>query len=276
MYQAYWQLHGKPFGAGADARAYYPAETHHAALLKLRYTIENRAGAALLAGPSGTGKTLLIRLLAEQIADEFRPLVHVVFPHMPAADLLAYLAAEMGASVALDQQSSAPTIEASVRRIQGRLAENSRQGRHTVVAIDEAHLLDGSRALDLLRLLLNFETEAGPAMTLLLVGQTGLIPMLSRMPQLEERLAVKCLLRALTVEDTMAYVQHRLAVAGSDRSIFEPAAVEALHQLSRGIPRQINRLCDLALLVGFAEEQTSIGAEQIEAVSQELVAVAAN
>ena len=106
---------------------------------------------------------------------------------------------------------------------------------------------------------MNFETAAGPAITLLLVGQTTLAPMLARMPQWEERLSVKCLIRAFSVEETMSYVQHRLAVAGSDRTIFEPAAIEALHEMSHGIPRQINRLCDLALLVGFAEELRSIG-----------------
>ena len=84
---------------------------------------------------------------------------------------------------------------------------------------------------------------------------------------------MKCQLKPLVIEETMAYVQHRLAVAGAERTIFEPAATERLHELSQGIPRQINRLCDLALLLGFAEEHTSIGPEQIEAVGQDLVAV---
>ncbi|HEY1598032.1 MAG TPA: AAA family ATPase [Pirellulales bacterium] len=274
MYESYWRFQSKPFTAGVDTRAYYPSETHQGALLKLRYAVENRRGAALLVGPSGSGKTLLVRLLADQLGDEFRPLAHLVFPQMPAADLLAFLAAELGAGSAEHSEGRVASVETSVRRIQHRLTENAQQGKHAVVAIDEAHLLDGSRAFEAIRLLLNFETAAGPALTLLLVGQTALVPMFARMPQLEERLAVKCMLRPLAVEETMAYVQHRLAVAGSDRTIFEPSATEALHHLSCGIPRQINRLCDLALLIGFAEEQSSIGAEQIEAVSQELVSVA--
>jgi type II secretory pathway predicted ATPase ExeA len=274
MYESYWRFQSKPFTAAVDTRAYYPSETHQGALLKLRYAVENRRGAALLVGPSGSGKTLLVRLLADQLGEEFHPLAHLVFPQMPAADLLAFLAAELGAGSAEHSEGRVASIETSVRRIQHRLTENAQQGKHAVVAIDEAHLLDGSRAFEAIRLLLNFETAAGPALTLLLIGQTTLVPMLARMPQLEERLAVKCMLRPLAVEETMAYVQHRLAVAGSDRTIFEPSATEALHHLSCGIPRQINRLCDLALLIGFAEEQSSIGAEQIEAVSQELVSVA--
>lgn len=272
MYETYWKLAQKPFDAGVDPRAYYPAETHQAALARLRYAIENRRGAALLTGPSGTGKTLLVRLLFEQLDESYRPLVHLVFPQMGPAELLAWLAAELGTSAT---DASPATVDTSVRRIQSRLADNAAQGKHAVIAVDEAHLVDGSRAFETLRLLLNFDHGAGPSLTLLLVGQTAIVPMLGRMPQLEERLGVKCLLRPLVPDEVMAYVQHRLAVAGASRTIVEPEAADALHRLSQGIPRQINRLCDLALLVGFAEEQRTIGAAQFEAVSQELVAVSA-
>ncbi len=95
MYEAYWQLQQKPFAVRCDARSYYPTETHQGALLKLRYAIENRCGAALLIGSSGCGKTLLARLLAEQLPETYRPAVHLVFPQMPAGDLLAYVAAEL-------------------------------------------------------------------------------------------------------------------------------------------------------------------------------------
>jgi general secretion pathway protein A len=110
-------------------------------------------------------------------------------------------------------------------------------------------------------------------MTVLLVGQPSLLPVLDRMPELDERLAVKCLLRRLTLEETISYVHHRLQATGASREIFDVSALEAVHNLSLGVPRRINRLCDLALLIGFAEERTTITHQQIEAVSQELVAV---
>ncbi|HEY2841903.1 MAG TPA: AAA family ATPase [Pirellulales bacterium] len=273
MYESHWRLRRKPFAEWADARDYYPAETHQAALLKLRYAIENRRGAAVLAGPSGVGKTLVARMLRDHLPEDVRPIAHLVFPQMPTAELLAYLAAELGAGTG---DAAKPSIDASVRRIQNRLVQNAELGYHAVLIIDEAHLIDGGQTFDALRLLLNFENAAGPHATLILVGQTGLLPALGRMPQLDERLAVKCLLKPLDLEETMSYVQHRLAVAGAERTIFEPAATEVLHQLTGGSPRQINRLCDLALLVGFAEELESIGAEQIEAVSRDLVAVSAD
>jgi general secretion pathway protein A len=270
MYESYWQLKRKPFECGADVSAYYPGECHQAALLKLRYAIESRLGGALLTGASGSGKTLLVRMLAERMPPEYTPFVHLVFPQMPTAELLAYLAAELRAP---ESTTRGQTIDGTVRRIQQLLAENAAAGRHAVIAIDEAHLLEGGRTFEALRLLLNFETAARPGLTLLLVGQPALLPMLERMPQLDERLGVKCLLRPLTVEETMSYVQHRLAVAGAQRSVFAPMALETVHRLTHGLPRRINRLCDLALLIGYAEEQKILGEAQIEAVMQELVSV---
>jgi general secretion pathway protein A len=270
MYEAHWELTRRPFEAGTDANWYYPSEPHQAALLKLRYAVESRSGAALLAGGSGTGKTLLVRLLAERLGDDFRPFVHLVYPAMPTAELLAYLSNELKSP---DLPMAHPTIDESVRRIQHTLEENTVEGRHAVVAIDEAHLLEGAKTFEALRLLLNFEVGSRPGMTLVLVGQAGLLPIVDRMPQLDERLGVKCLLRPLNEEETMSYVQHRLSLAGSQRTIFAPEALEAVHRLTLGIPRRINRLCDLALLIGFADEQRVIGDSHIEAIASELVTV---
>jgi type II secretory pathway predicted ATPase ExeA len=270
MYESYWRLKQKPFENSADPRFYFPSESHQAALLKLRYAVENRRGAALLSGGSGTGKTLLTGMLRETLGQQCSPFVHLVFPQMSTAELLAYLADE------LDGSTGGPggwAVQQSVRRIEHFLAENARQGRHAVLVVDEAHLIDDPHTLEAMRLLLNYEPGSQPGLTLLLIGQTGLLPTLERMPQLDERLAVKCLLRRFTQQETADYVAHRLKVAGAVRTIFEPDALPALHQLTHGAARQINRLCDLALLIGYAEERRTIDAAQLEAVCQELVAV---
>jgi general secretion pathway protein A len=154
------------------------------------------------------------------------------------------------------------------------LQQNARQERHAIFVIDEAHLLEDCGALETLRLLLNFEHEGRPTLTLLLVGQMGLVSSVGRLPSLEERIAVKTLVRSFTADETAGYVQHRLRAAGASREIFTPDALEALHYLSHGTPRQINRLGDLALLVGFADRLPRLAAAQIEAVSEELVTIA--
>jgi general secretion pathway protein A len=271
MYEAYWQLHTKPFENTSDTRFYYPAETHQGALLKLRYAVENRRGAALLAGGSGLGKSLIVHALMRQLDDTFTPRVHLVFPQMPADQLLAYLSESLTGD---EPAAGTPPIQHSVRRIEQVLSANVQAGRHAVIVIDEAQDLADNRALETIRLLLNFEYHATAALTVLLVGQPALLPVLDRMPELDERMAVKCLLRRLTLEESISYVHHRLQAAGARQEIFDSSALEAVHHLSLGVPRRINRLCDLALLIGFAEERACLSCAQIEAIAEELVAVA--
>ena len=270
MYESYWQLHQRPFENCLDPRFYYAGPSHQAALLKLRYAIENRRGGALLGGASGTGKTLLVKMLETALGKDLKPLVHLLFPQMPADQLLAYLAAELLGS---PHGPDSPSLHQSVRQIEHFLAENTRKQRHAVVVVDEAHLLEDRRTLEAIRLLSNFEWDGRLGLTLLLVGQPGLLPTLERMPQLEERLGVKCLLRPFTEQETADYVAHRLKVAGAGRTVFEPEALQTLHELTRGVARRINRLCDLALLIGYAEGQQTVTAAQLESVCQELVAV---
>lgn len=270
MYESHWKFDLRPFESVSDPRFYYPSEVHQGALLKLRYAVENRRGAALLVGAAGTGKSLILHELGRQLPDVYSPFVHLVFPQMPPAELLAYLADELGAAVPPIRRN---TSEESVRRITERLDELSRIGRTAVVAIDEAHLLTGTDALELVRLLLNFETSTRAGLSLILSGQTPLLPALDRMPHLEERFGVKCLLRPLNVDETISYVSHRITAAGSRSTVFDAAAMERIHQLTRGIPRRINRLCDLALLIGYAEQRSTLDEEHIAAISDELVAI---
>jgi type II secretory pathway predicted ATPase ExeA len=270
MYLDYWQLEKRPFENTTDPAFYYPSECHQGALLKLRYGVESRRGAVLLAGGSGLGKSLLVQVLRRQLPETLGPVVHLIFPQLCTQELLAYLAAELGSG---DPDGQLPATETSLRRVRQRLTENANEGKHALIVVDEAHLLEDHRTLESLRLLLNFETEHGFAATLLLVGQTKLLPALDRMPHFEERLGVKCLLRPFTIEETLSYVQHRLQTAGARREIIQPAALEIIHELSGGAPRRINRLCDLALLVGFAEERAHITPDHVAAVHGELVAV---
>lgn len=270
MYESYWKLKQKPFESSADPRFYYPGESHQAALLKLRYAIENRRGGALLAGASGSGKTLVINMLRNNLDEQFTPFAHLVFPQMSCSELLAYLADELEGS---RNASTKATVQASIRRIEYFLSGNVDQGRHAVAVVDEAHLLQSADTLEAMRLLLNFGPAGQPGLTLVLAGQTGLLPTLDRTPQLEERLGVKCLIRPFTKQETGDYVTHRLKVAGAARTIFEPDALPTLHALTHGVARRINRLCDLALLIGFAEERQTITASHFESICQELVSV---
>ncbi len=271
MYESYWQLDEKPFENCADPRFYYPGESPQAALLKLRYAVENRRGGALLTGASGTGKTMIAAMLRRTLGEIHSPFVHLVFPQMSTAELLAYLADELEGSPI---GAAYGGVQKSIQRIEHFLGENAGKDRHAVIVIDEAHLITHPDTWEAIRLLMNFEVGSRPAMSLVLSGQTGLLPMLDRMPQLDERLGVKCLMRPFTIEETAAYAAHRLKTAGARRTIIDNDAYPTLHELTGGIARQINRLCDLALLIGFAEERKTLTAEHFESVCQELVTIA--
>ena len=95
MYETYWQLQEKPFDNTCDPRFYYPAESHQTSLLKVRYAVENGRGGAVLAGPPGCGKTLLVHMLRQALGPACTPIVHIVFPQMSAPELLSYLADEL-------------------------------------------------------------------------------------------------------------------------------------------------------------------------------------
>jgi general secretion pathway protein A len=264
MYTSYWRLQARPFDNQPDPRFYYPSQTHQASLLKLHYAIENRRGGALLAGASGLGKTLLIRSLLGDLPENCEPRIHLRFPQLTPAQLLSYLAEQLTGEPSREQ-----AVDANLRRIEQRLNRNVDSGHQALVVIDEAQLLVGTDTLETVRLLLNFDT----AWTVLLVGQPALLPALERMPELEERLSMKCLLYRFTADETVAYLSHRLTMAGATdvHAIFEPGALQAIHELSEGVPRRINRLGDLALLIGFAEELRKITADHIHAVAGELI-----
>jgi general secretion pathway protein A len=271
MYQAYWQLDGRPFEHSSDERYYYAAESQRGAILKLRYVLENRRGAAVLAGESGLGKSLLVQKLLSELDESFAPRVHLVYPQMPADQLLTYLADQLTGQTA----PLTATIEQSVRQIERLLSSNAAAGKHAIIAIDEAHLLHNTQTLEAIRLLMNFQHDGQSVATFLLAGQTGLVLAVRRLPALEERIAVTCLLSRLPASEIPRYIEHRLTAAGAKRAIFESSAIEAVGQLSHGIPRRINRLCDLALLVGYGEELRTITGQHIESIHQELVGSAA-
>ncbi len=270
MYEAYWELSRRPFENVSDAELFFASEGHQGALLKLRYVIESGKAAGLLVGDHGVGKTLVADLLGQQLPPSCQPFVHLIFPRMQPAELLAYLA-ERIAPEAMAQ--AAPGLNNSVRVLETALAKNTNEGRHAVVVLDEAHLIDEPATWDAVRMLLNLRSQGTPDVTVLLVGQLPLLSMLDRMPSWEERLDVKCLLKPFSLEETAAYLAHRLDTAAGRREIFADEAVDAIHRLSGGLARRINRLADLALVIGYAEEVPRITAQEIEAVCGELIAV---
>ncbi|TWU65267.1 MULTISPECIES: ExeA family protein [Crateriforma] len=269
MYESFFKLTGRPFENFGDD-SYYPSESHQTAMLKMRYAIENRRSAIAVCGDSGIGKSMLIRLLAAQLPEAIAPLVTVVFPKLPGDQLLGYVTDKITRQCGPPDEPDRLTLH----RLESFLDENVAADRHALVVVDEAHLLDSHEQLETLRLLLNLATGGGhaeSALTLLLVGQSILLTQIEQNASLDERVSEKCLLRRFTPDQTASYVQHRLQQVGRQMpDVFTTAAVDRLHSRSLGIPRRINRLADLALMVAYADDAARVTEDHIEGVHREL------
>ena len=269
MYESYWGLSRPPFPAGPDPGGFVACHSHQAALLKLRYTVESSLGVAALTGDIGSGKTTVVGRLADELGEPFGPFVHVVFPRLSPRQLIAWLAVELGADESMVERSEMG-LDLVLRVLRDRLIDWTTRQRHPVLVVDEAHLLGNSTILELLMLLLNFRDEADINFTLLLVGHSSLSALLTRVPQLADRLALVAHLPSLGADETGRYIVGRLQTAGCSKIPFEPNALAAIHSLTGGVPRAIGRLCDLSLLVGYADGLGTIQAEDVQNVALEL------
>jgi len=269
MYEQYWGLNRKPFENHTDPEFYCPTETHHAALLKLRYAVENRLGASLLVGGNGQGKSCLLHRLEHEIADDFKPVVRVLFPRLSSSEMLAYLAVVLGADeTAIGQGDTG--LDRTILQLEQQLQSHSKKGHQPTIIIDDAHLIEDENVFQTLQLLLNFRDRPNIDFSLILAGIGSLIPRIHRLSSLDDRFSVTAMLRPLSADEIDDYVCHRLQVAGTTQHLFDESAISALSELSAGVPRKINRLCDLALLVGYAEGVQQISAQELDGVADEL------
>ncbi|MEM9644436.1 MAG: AAA family ATPase [Planctomycetota bacterium] len=270
MYENFWKMNRRPFENYGDEGSYYPSEVHQTALLKLRYAIEARRSLVAICGDNGMGKSMLADLLVNQLDESFTPVTRVVFPHLVGDQLLGYLTDKV---TGIRGEATEPT-RLTLARLETFLENNIAAENQAVVIVDEAHLLGHDSQLETLRLLLNLtgkRSDAESAMTFVLVGHSVLLSLIEQNQALDERVAEKCLLRRFTPDQSAAYLQHRLQVVGADiAQVFEPEAVDRLHARAQGIPRRLNKLADLGLMVAFAEEAPLVTVDHVEGVHQEL------
>jgi general secretion pathway protein A len=261
MFLEYWELLKEPFVNVPDPEFLFPTAEHEEALMRLMYVIQGRRGAALLSGDIGCGKTLVSRTLVKELPPHRYDAALVTSPILPPEEFLREIVYQFEG----DQGNGHRQKVDSLHAINHRMMTNYKAGKDTIVMVDEAHLvMDNKAILEELRLLLNFQLNDRFLLTLILIGQLDLEEKIKQVPALDQRIAIKYRLRPLTRQVTVQYISFRTKKAGAKRELFSTGAAREIYYLAEGIPRRINSICDLSLLVGFEEKAPFIDKRIVE------------
>lgn len=247
-----------PFQNVPDPTFFCPLPAYREILEKLLYVIQYSKGAALLTGEVGCGKSTLSRVFIVQLEEEKYDVGLVINPSILSEELLYEIALQLGISPPTSHRSTL------FRSLYDHLLQNARDGRATVLIIDEAHMIKDEAVFEDLRMLLNFQLNDRYLLSLILFGLPELNEMIARQKALNQRLALRLRLSPLSEEETAFYIDFRLKKAGQTRRIFTTDAVKAIHQNAEGIPRSINNLCDLCLLEGMQRKAKEVDASLVK------------
>jgi general secretion pathway protein A len=267
MYTKYFGFNEKPFTLTPNPRFIYLSRNHKEAFAHLLYGINHHYGFIELVGEVGTGKTTVLRTLLSQLGDDTYRSALIFNPCLTGVELLHSINHEFGLPCRSDYANE--LLDELNRFL---LKENAR-GITVVLVIDEAQNL-AAEILEQLRLISNLETEDDKLIQIILAGQPELTSLLDlpQLRQLNQRIAVRYRLRAMSRAETYTYIRHRMVVAGeTGGASFSRPALALIYLYSHGLPRLINNLCDRALLVAYGDEQRRISAGIVVKAMTEIV-----
>ena len=267
MYESYWELSEPPFDNSPNPKFFYLSPEHEEALVRLVYTVRHRKGCGMLIGEYGCGKTTLSRALIQRLEAERYEIGLLTNPSWTAVDFLREALYQLGVE---SKENSKSELLHQLNEV---FFRNFREGRDTVLIVDEAQLIDDDSVFEELRLLMNFQTDDRFLVTILLIGSPELAGKVRRLKHLDQRITIRYHLNTLDDAHTSAYVAHRLRMAGRTTPIFTDEAVKLIFDFTRGTPREINNLCDVALLVGYTKRAREIGDKIVAEVIKDMVGV---
>jgi len=251
MYLEYWGLEKYPFENVPDPEFMYYSQEHEEALVRLVYAAKRRKGAALLTGEVGCGKTVLSKVFIQQLPDDEYDIGLIINPALEPVDLLKEILYQLGLNNNTNSKADFLDI------LNERMLENMRQDKTTLLIIDEAQLIS-KETFEEVRLLLNFQLNDRFLLTLILIGQPELRNIIKDIKQLDQRIGIRYHLNPLNSEEVVKYITFRLEKAGLTKNIFTSQAMDDVYNYSQGIPRKINNVCDMSLLIGFSAKAEAI------------------
>jgi len=266
MYEKYWALTEKPFDNTPDPRFMYYSNKHEEALTRILYAIKEGKGAAMLTGEYGSGKTVLSRIIIDElIKDKIYEVALITHPQLSPFQFIQEIIYQLKNE---HVNGSKPEL---LHMMQDIVYKNYKDGKKTVILIDESQIIKSVETFEELRLFLNFQLNDRFLMTLILIGQPELLPKVRSIPQLWQRLGIKYHLTGLTLSEAEAYIKHRLSVANAQvAEIFTKDAIEIIYNYSKGLPRSMNNACDMCLLIGFGQEAKIIDRSLAQKVVEDL------
>jgi len=274
IYEAFYGLKEQPFAISTDPKFLFMSASHERALEELVSGLRRQESMLLLTGETGTGKTTICRAVLGSLGQRtFSALI--LNPYMSGAEMLRAILRDFG-FVSRDDLRRGAFAQADVPQLldalEGFLASIRSLDSHAVVVIDEAQSLPAD-VLDQIRLLTAHERDGRRLIQVVLVGQPLLLETLKTEPMyaLNERVTRRVTLMPLPPADVAAYIKHRLEVAGGKAVTFAPEAAALVADLSRGLPRRVNVLCDRALQEGRIKGASIITPEMVKQAARSLV-----
>ncbi len=264
MYLEYWGLKEFPFENVPNPKFMYYSEEFEEALIRLLYAVDRKKGTVLLTGEVGCGKTTLSRVFIQRLSEDRSDISLITNPSLDPYDFLKEILHQFGLN-----PGSVSSKSDLLNMLNMRLLENVRADRNSILIIDEAQVIS-KETFEEVRLLLNFQMNDRFLLTLILIGQPELRDIIKDIKQLDQRIEIKYHLPPLSADDSARYILTRLKVAGASRRIFTSGAFDEIYQHSLGIPRKINNICDMSLMVGFADKTKMIDADVVRNVIKDL------
>jgi type II secretory pathway predicted ATPase ExeA len=262
MYLEYYGLKEVPFGLTPDPGYIFKTESHLEVLATVKYGVEQNKGLVVVTGEVGCGKTTILRAALQAFGEEVLA-VYIFNPFLTIAEFFEQLVMEM--ELRVPKRVSKPELLATLGRF---LAWRHSQSLRTVLIVDEAHGLPLT-LLEEIRLLLNFETNSEKLLQVILSGQPELDDVLNRVDlrQLKQRISLRCSIKPLSIFEINKYIRFRLKQAGAENvNLFDGGAIKLIGQVSQGIPRVVNNICDNALLYGYGSASEIITRDIIDDV----------
>jgi general secretion pathway protein A len=266
MYESHWGLRESPFQDGAASESFFQSPTHEEALARMHFLVEQRRRLGLLLGAEGSGKSLLLEILAGRLRRRGPAVARVNLTGISGDEMLWSLAGQFGRN--LDGCESTPVLW---RTLSDRLAAFRYQEIDAVILVDDADRAGNSVLPHLVRLA-KLEPMSHSRVTLILSGNPATLGRLGGTLLGLSDLRID--LEQWQVEDIAQYLDWSLQRAGSEGNVFEEPAITRLHELSHGIPRQVRVLADLSLVAGAGRHLRTIDADVIDSVYHELAFVA--